>query len=352
MPPVFELLDRAPLQPLIRPADTQGVLLQSGETSEPRPGHTVTALDDPLTRAVGRLPMTAALLLAGAVYAGVGLALPLALDAHGLQLISLNVLGVLSGLALILAWLFPLTQAVHRRHLLEWTTHLRLLSATEFEWLVGELLRREGWEVDETGREDAADGNVDLRIRKRDREMVVQCKRWTTNPVGVSEVRELAGTVAREQLPRGAGVLVTLSHFTGQAVAEAAQLELELVDNRDSVPSARAGGRDRPGSTGPSLSRRRTRARSARPRCCSTTRRTAGGSTARATATGARASSTSVPIRRRRSNFCALPSGTADGRGRPRNAGHRRQGAHSSYGLRTAWTGRTTRGPAREENLT
>lgn len=233
MPPVFELLDRAPLQPLIRPADTHVVLLQSGETSEPRPGHTVTALDDPLTRAVGRLPMTAALLLAGAVYAGVGLALPLALGAHGLQLISLNVLGVLSGLVLILAWLFPLTQAVHRRHLLEWTTHLRLLSATEFEWLVGELLRREGWEVDETGREDAADGNVDLRIRKRDREMVVQCKRWTTNPVGVSEVRELAGTVAREQLPRGAGVLVTLSHFTGQAVAEAAQLELELVDNRE-----------------------------------------------------------------------------------------------------------------------
>jgi hypothetical protein len=52
-------------------------------------------------------------------------------------------------------------------------------------------------------------------------------------PVGVSEVRELSGTVARERLPRGAGMLVTLSHFTGQARAEAAQLELELIDNRD-----------------------------------------------------------------------------------------------------------------------
>lgn len=127
----------------------------------------------------------------------------------------------------------PLTQAVHRRHLLEWTTHLRVLSATEFERLVGELLRREGWHVEETGREDAADGNVDLRIRKHEREVVVQCKRWTSKPVGVSEVRELAGTVAREQLPRGGGMLVTLSHFTGQAIEEAAQLELELVDNRD-----------------------------------------------------------------------------------------------------------------------
>jgi hypothetical protein len=222
-----------PLQSLIRLADIEGVLLHSSETNEPRPGHTVTALDDRLTRAVGRLPMTAALPLAGAVYAGLGLALPLALGARGVLLISLNVLGVLLGLALTLAWLLPVTQAVHRRHLLEWTTHLRLLSATEFEWLVGELLRREGWEVDETGREDAADGNVDLRIRKDDRKLVVQCKRWTTNPVGVSEVRELAGTVAREQLPRGAGMLVTLSHFTGQARAEAAQLELELIDNRD-----------------------------------------------------------------------------------------------------------------------
>jgi len=193
--------------------------------------------------------MTAALLLAGAVYAGLGLALPLSLGARGVLLISLNVIGVLLAWVLTLAWLFPLTQAVHRRHLVEWTTHLRLLSATEFEWLVGELLRREGRHVEETGGEGAPNGNVDLRIRRGDRQMIVQCKRWASKPVGVSEVRELAGTVAREQLPRGAGMLVTLSHFTGHAITEAAQLELELVDNRHLCARLeRAGGRDRPGS--------------------------------------------------------------------------------------------------------
>lgn len=83
------------------------MLLQSGETSEPRPGHTVTAHDDRLTRAVGRLPMTPALVLAGAVYAGLGIALPLALGARGVLLTSLNVIGVLLGWVLTLAWLFP-----------------------------------------------------------------------------------------------------------------------------------------------------------------------------------------------------------------------------------------------------
>ena len=104
--------------------------------------------------------MSVALLLGAAVYVAVGLALPLGIGAHGLLLIVLNVNGALYGWLITILWLVPTLQSANRRHLLRWTSDLRLLSAQEFEWLVGEVLRREGWNVHETGREGAGDGNV------------------------------------------------------------------------------------------------------------------------------------------------------------------------------------------------
>jgi hypothetical protein len=179
--------------------------------------------------------MSVALLLGAAVYVAVGLALPLGIGAHGLLLIVLNVNGALYGWLITILWLVPTLQSANRRHLLEWTSDLRLLSAQEFEWLVGEVLRREGWNVHETGRQGAGDGNVDLRISRDGQQRLVQCKRWQSWLVGVDEVRMLAGTLMREDLPGDAGVLVTLSGFTEAAIAEAAKLEIELVDNRELV---------------------------------------------------------------------------------------------------------------------
>jgi len=88
------------------------------------------------------------------------------------------------------------------------------LSAAEFEQIVGELLRREGWDVEETGGHGEPDGNVDLRIRRGNQERLVQCKRWMSSQVGVDEVRKLAGALLREGLQRGDGILVTSSDFT------------------------------------------------------------------------------------------------------------------------------------------
>lgn len=204
-----------------------------GDPVSPPPGcRTTTALDDVLTRTVGPLPVNVALLLAGAVYAGVGLALPLATSASTAALIGLNVIGAATGWAITLAWLFPAVEARVRRQLLEQTTNLRLLSAREFEHLVGELLRREGWEVQETGGHGAPDGNVDLRLRRGTTRRLVQCKRWDSRPVGVSEVRYLAGTLMREHLPGDAGMLVTLSEFTDAAAKEASELRIELLDGK------------------------------------------------------------------------------------------------------------------------
>jgi restriction system protein len=198
-------------------------------------GRTISALDDWLTRSVGRLGMSSALLLGAVIYGAVGLALPLSVGGGDVALVGWNALGVLLGWTVTVAWVFSQVQAANRRHLLEWTTNLRLLSAQEFEWIVGEVLRREGWDVEETGREAAADGNVDLRIRRGEQESLVQCKRWQSWPVGVDEVRKLAGTLMREGLRGADGIFVTLSHFTDPAIAEASKLGIELVDNQELV---------------------------------------------------------------------------------------------------------------------
>jgi len=54
---------------------------------------------------------------------------------------------------------------------------IRALSWQEFERLVAEYYRRQGYAV-ETGSGGGADGGVDLRLFKDGRKAVVQCKRW------------------------------------------------------------------------------------------------------------------------------------------------------------------------------
>jgi hypothetical protein len=178
---------------------------------------------------MGRVPLAVALLFAGVVYGGIGLALPLALHASAASLVGLNVIGATWAWTLTLGWLFPVIEARARRQLLEQTTNLRLLSAREFEQLVGELLRREGWVVEEVGEHGKADGGIDLCVRRGDRRTLVQCKRWHSWQVGVEEVRQLAGAMLREGLQRGSGMLVTLSDFSPAAAAEAKTVGIDLI---------------------------------------------------------------------------------------------------------------------------
>ncbi|MGD0115609.1 MAG: restriction endonuclease [Dehalococcoidia bacterium] len=166
-------------------------------------------------------------------YVGVGLALPLALGFSALGIVIDNFFGtVLAGLV-ILSWLGAQLEAAHRRHLLDWTTDLRRLEAEEFEWLMGEVFRRDGWKVRETGHQDRADGNIDLELTRDRQRMIAQCKRWESWQVPVEEIREFAGTLMREALPAGAGIFVTLSDFTSQARAEAKKIGIALIDKYD-----------------------------------------------------------------------------------------------------------------------
>jgi restriction system protein len=97
----------------------------------------------------------------------------------------------------------------------------------EFEMLVGEAYRLEGYTVTETGG-GGADGGVDLALRKGGETFLVQCKQWKALKVPATTVRELYGVMAA----RGAagGFVVTSGTFTRDAMAFAEGKNIELVE--------------------------------------------------------------------------------------------------------------------------
>src|SRR5690242_12100819 len=103
---------------------------------------------------VTNVPGWTVAVVAVAFYPVVGLFLPVSAGWTGSWLVSVNFVGVFLAAFVALGWLAVQWQAASRRHLLEWTTDLRHLSSEEFEWFVGEVFRREGWDVKETGHQD------------------------------------------------------------------------------------------------------------------------------------------------------------------------------------------------------
>ncbi len=95
---------------------------------------------------------------------------------------------------------------------------------------MGELFRRRGYSVVETGGV-GADGGVDLVLRKSSEKYLVQCKRWRATPVGVKVVRELYGLMSATGAT-GAFV-VTCGAFSADARAFAEGRNVELVESRE-----------------------------------------------------------------------------------------------------------------------
>ena len=69
---------------------------------------------------------------------------------------------------------------------------LLALHWSEFEQMVGFILRKEGYFVLEN-LEAGPDGGVDLLAKKDDKLLIIQCKKWKDRSVGVSIVREMFG---------------------------------------------------------------------------------------------------------------------------------------------------------------
>jgi len=104
---------------------------------------------------------------------------------------------------------------------------LNNMSWQEFELLVGEGFRQQGYQVIENGG-GGADGGVDLVLRKGGDKFLVQCKQWKAFTVGVTVVRELYGIMAANGA--AGGFVVTSGRFTDDAKVFASGRNITLLD--------------------------------------------------------------------------------------------------------------------------
>src|SRR5688572_29128395 len=120
---------------------------------------------------------------------------------------------------------------VSRRH----DDSLSRVGWEQFEVLVAGYYRSQGYQVEhvgtgETGRD--SDGGVDLKLRRDDSYILVQCKRWTAMKVPHNAVHELLGIMVN-QGATGA-ILITSGEFTKAAIEAASrQRNFKLVDGHE-----------------------------------------------------------------------------------------------------------------------
>lgn len=104
---------------------------------------------------------------------------------------------------------------------------LNSMSWREFELMVGEAFRQQGYLVTETGG-GGPDGGVDVILTKGQEKFLVQCKQWKAFKVGVSVVRELYGVMAAQGAT--GGFVVTSGQFSTDAKAFAEGRNIQLLD--------------------------------------------------------------------------------------------------------------------------
>ena len=117
--------------------------------------------------------------------------------------------------------LFDTTQALGKK------SALLNMSWQEFEELIGEYFRRQGYSVQVNGH-GGPDGGVDAVLTKGTETFLVQCKQWRAHKVGVAVVRQLYGVMTA----RGAvgGFVVSAGKFTTEAEEFAAGRNVILLD--------------------------------------------------------------------------------------------------------------------------
>jgi restriction system protein len=100
----------------------------------------------------------------------------------------------------------------------------------DFESLMGEVFRRDGYQVTERGG-SSPDGGVDLVLTKSKQRYLVQCKHWRTQQVGVTVVRELNGVIAAQSA--AGGFVVTGGEFTREAREFASRTKIVLIGGNE-----------------------------------------------------------------------------------------------------------------------
>ena len=101
------------------------------------------------------------------------------------------------------------------------------LSWKEFEELIAEAYRRQGYSVTEN-MDTGPDGGIDLTLKKGTNLFLVQCKQWRSAKVGVKVVREMYG-IMQDKHANGV-IIVTSGMFTQEARTFAIGKSIDLVE--------------------------------------------------------------------------------------------------------------------------
>jgi restriction system protein len=130
------------------------------------------------------------------------------------------------GFIAVLSALFGL----RRRDLVNDQRSVETLRATpwkDFEYLVAEACRRQGYAVDYSlGR--GADGGVDMVLRRDGCTSLLQCKQWRAGAVGVAVVREMYGILMAQKADEV--IVVATGRFTAEARSFAVGKPIRLID--------------------------------------------------------------------------------------------------------------------------
>jgi restriction system protein len=103
---------------------------------------------------------------------------------------------------------------------------VRAMEWRNFELLICGALRQEGYRIDERGG-SGPNGEIDLIATKARQRLLIQCKHWKTQQVGVSVIRELNSVVAARRAD--GGIVVTGGIFTKEAREFARGCRIRLI---------------------------------------------------------------------------------------------------------------------------
>ncbi len=179
-------------------------------------------------------PWWVSLILGALVFVGLRFVLPALSSGRGSIVEGIasggrSLAGYGAGLFVLISILSALFRA-KRRALVDRQTSLESLRSTpwkDFEFIVGEAFRREGYDVEET-LGGGADGGVDLVLRRNGATSLVQCKQWRQRSVGVQVVREQFGILSAEGAAEA--IIVTSGSFTPDAREFASGKPVRLID--------------------------------------------------------------------------------------------------------------------------
>jgi hypothetical protein len=104
---------------------------------------------------------------------------------------------------------------------------LRKVDWFQFEKLIELIYRHHGFSVKRFGGAKA-NGSVELIVESPTEEFVVQCNPCRKSKVDVRNIRELAGTLTENKIPKG--ILITLADYSGDATLLASKHDIQILN--------------------------------------------------------------------------------------------------------------------------